>query len=87
MEILKISFIVLFVIYCVLMLAFALLEKRPIYTIIKFMVFGILVLVLINITSPLTKISLPVNLYTVLGSACMGVPGVITLLLLKIIFI
>ena len=87
MEIFKISFIVLFVIYCVLMLVFSLLEKRPIYTIIKFMVLGVAVLVLINITSPLTKISLPVNLYTVLGSACMGVPGVITLLLLKIIFI
>ena len=87
MEIFKISFIVLFVIYFVLMLVFALLEKRPISTIIKFMVLGVTVLVLINLTSPLTKISLPVNLYTVLGSACMGVPGVITLLLLKIIFI
>ena len=87
MEIFKISFIVLFVIYFVLMLVFALLEKRTISTIIKFMVLGVTVLVLINLTSPLTKISLPVNLYTVLGSACMGVPGVITLLLLKIIFI
>lgn len=87
MEILKISFIVLFVIYFILMFVFALLEKKPISTIVKFMVLGVSVLVLINVTSPLTKISLPVNLYTVLGSACMGVPGVITLLLLKIIFI
>lgn len=87
MEILKISFIVLFVIYFILMFVFALLEKKPISTIVKFMVLGVSVLVLINVASPLTKISLPVNLYTVLGSACMGVPGVITLLLLKIIFI
>ena len=87
MEILKISFIVLLVIYFILMFVFALLEKKPISTIVKFMVLGVSVLVLINVTSPLTKISLPVNLYTVLGSACVGIPGVITLLLLKIIFI
>lgn len=87
MEILKISFIVLFVIYCLLIISFALLEKRPIYTLIKFMVLGVSVLVLINLTSPLTNINLPINLYTVLGSACMGIPGVVALLVLQIIFI
>lgn len=87
MEILKIVFIVLLVIYSLLMLVFALLEKRPLYTLFMFMAVGVLVLLVVNLASPFTKISLPINLYTVIGSALCGVPGVITLLLLNIIFV
>ena len=87
MEILKLVFIIIFVIYGIFMLVFALLEKRPLYTLFMFMAFGVLVLLSLNLLSPITKITLPINTYTVAGSALCGVPGVITLLLLKLIFI
>lgn len=87
MDILKLVFIILFVIYGIFMLIFALLEKRPFYTLFMFMAFGVLVLLTLNLISPFTKIALPINPYTVAGSAVCGVPGVITLLLLKLIFI
>ncbi len=87
MEILKIVFIVLFVIYGIFVLVFSLLEKRPLYTIFMFMAVGVLTLLVINLLAPITKISLPINTYTVLGSAGFGIPGVIALLILRIIFI
>ena len=86
MEILKIITIAALVIYGILFLVFSLLEKRPVYTILLFMLVGVISMLVINITSSFTGIYIPLNLYTLLTSAFGGVPGVVTLLLLKIIF-
>lgn len=86
MEILKIITIAALVIYGILFLVFSLLEKRPVYTILLFMLIGVVSMLVINIISGFTGINIPLNLYTLLTSAFGGVPGVVTLLLLKIIF-
>ena len=86
MEILKIITIAALVIYGILFLVFSLLEKRQVYTILLFMLIGVVSMLVINIISGFTGINIPLNLYTLLTSAFGGVPGVVTLLLLKIIF-
>lgn len=74
-------------IYFIIAFVFSLFEKKPIKTLFMFAAIGVVALILVNLTSPFTKISLPINMYTIISSAAFSIPGVITLLILKIIFI
>ena len=84
---LKIIIICFFVIYGFLYLIFAVRTNKPIKTISFFAFLGIVGLAAVNITSKFSGVYIPVNVYTLGSSAFFGLPGTISLLLLKMMFI
>ncbi len=64
----------------------AILTKKPIRTLLGSALQGLCALAAVNVTGAFTGVSLGINVLT--GAFCVlgGVPGVITLLLLKVIF-
>lgn len=58
---------------------------RPLKSFLKHALLGIAAVVLINLTSRFTGVHMPVNWYTVVGSAVFGIPAVCGFLVLGII--
>lgn len=83
---LKIPLIILLSLSAFLILLFTLSGKKPFGTLLLNLFMGIVLLAIINLTSVYTGIYIPVNKYTVVGSGVFGVPSIIGLLLLNIIF-
>lgn len=85
MEILKYSAIALLGLSSLIILIFALRSGRPIKLLIMNVFFGILALVIINLTDDFTGVHIPVNQWTVTGGAVLGIPALCGFLVLKII--
>ena len=83
---LKIIFICLCVIYGFLYFIFAIGTNKPIKTIFFFAFWGIAGLTVVNFTFKFSGVYIPVNAYTLSTSAVLGLPGTLSLLLLKMIF-
>ncbi|MBE6761854.1 MAG: hypothetical protein E7551_06165 [Ruminococcaceae bacterium] len=84
---LKIIFICLCVVYGFLYFIFAVGTNKPFKTIIFYAFIGLAGLTLVNLTSKLSNVFIPINAYTLSISALLGLPGTISLLLLQMIFI
>lgn len=69
---------------CVLIAAFK--TRRPIRTLLGSALQGVCSLAAVNVTGMFTGVSLGLNLLSGITCVAAGVPGVITLLLLKLIF-
>lgn len=61
--------------------------KRPFRTMLITAFLGLVTLAVVCISGIFTGVTLPINIWTVSCSALGGVPGVITLLILKMIFV
>ncbi len=66
---------------------FCIKSKKPIFTMIFNAIIGLLVLCTVDFSAALTGVYIPINEYTVSGSAIFGIPAVILFLVLKFIFI
>lgn len=84
---LKIIFICFCVIYGFLYFIFAVGTNKPFKTIFLYAFLGVAGLVLVNLTSSFSGVYIPVNAYTLGSTAALGLPGTISLLMLKMIFI
>lgn len=84
---LKTVFICICVIYGFLYFIFAVGTKKPFKTIFFYAFLGVLGLIAVNITAKFSGVYIPVNTYTIASSAALGMPGTITLLILKTIFL
>lgn len=74
------------IIYFLVYIIFIMCCKKPIKTLFLFTVSGILSLLVVNLTTKFTGVSLPINPYTVGVSAAGGIAGTVALLIIKIIF-
>ena len=83
----KTVFIYLCVIYGFLYFIFAIGTKKPFKTIFFYAFLGVLGVIVVNLTAKYSGVYIPVNAYTLGSSAALGLPGTITLLVLKTIFI
>lgn len=83
----KVLIICLCFIYGFLYFIFAVATKKPFKTILFYAFLGLAGLMVVDLTSKFSGIYIPINPYTVGASAALGLPGTITLLLLRMIFI
>lgn len=81
----KIIFICICVIYGFLYFIFAAGTNKPFKTIIFHAFLGVGAIAIINLTSKFSGVYIPINPYTLTSSATLGLPGTISLLLIKII--
>ena len=86
MQFVKIFCIILLVIYAVILFVFAYKSGRFFKTLLTSALIGVLTMLIVNISARFTGVSLPVNLYTVLSSSCLGLPGVLGLLTIRLFF-
>lgn len=86
MQFIKIFSIILVCLYLLLLFIFAKKSGSFLRTLLLSALSGLLTMAVINILSGYTGVTLPVNLYTVLSSTALGVPGVLGLLTLRLYF-
>ncbi len=86
MEILKYCAIALLSVAAIIIICLALKSGRPFKYIIINAVIGILSVVLVDVTSRFTGVHIPINEWTLSGSAVYGIPAVCGLLILQILF-
>ncbi len=87
MQILKIVFIVLCVLYSLFYLYTAFKIQKPIKTILFYAFVGVITLFIINLTSSFTGVCININKYTLIGSCATSLPGIITFLILNLVFV
>ena len=83
---LKIILICVGLIYGFLYFIFAAVTKKPFKTIFLYAFLGVAGIILVNLTSKFSGVYIPINAYTLGSSAALGIPGTMSLLLLRIIF-
>lgn len=71
--------------FVILILAFS--GKKPFRTLFLNAVIGICAVAAIKLTAKYTGVQIPINKFTVVGSAVFGLPSVIGFLVLKLIFL
>ena len=86
MNILKIISIITIIFISVIFLVL-IFQKKAIKRFIINIILGIILLVLIDLTSEFTSVYIPINKYTFLGSISFGVSGIILFLVLQLIFL
>lgn len=86
LQFLKISFIILFVVYSVTLLIMCYKSGKTIKTLLLSALSGIGTMTVVNLLSYFTGVTIAVNLYTVLTSLFLGIPGVLGLLVIRIFF-
>ena len=86
MQIIKYLLIALIVIYDIIFLVFLSKSKKPIKTLLVSLTVGIVTLTVVNLTAAFTGVSLSINAWTVGGSAIFGLPGVLSMLLIRMFF-
>ena len=84
---LKYFAITLLIVSLLILFVFIFINKKPIRTLLINIIFGVLILTVINLTKRVSGIYIPVNWYTVLGACLYGIPFVIGFLLFNLIFI
>lgn len=83
----KYFYIILIVISALLIFVFALCSKKPLKTLILSSAIGLVLIILINLTSKYTNVHIPINWYTCTGGVMFGIPAIIGFLILNLIFI
>lgn len=83
----KTIFICLSVIYGFLYFILAVATKKPFKTMLFYAFLGVATLTIVNLTAKFSGVYIPVNAYTIGSSAALGLPGTITLLILRVIFV
>ncbi|MBQ6826146.1 MAG: pro-sigmaK processing inhibitor BofA family protein [Clostridia bacterium] len=86
MEILKYIVISLLSLSAFIIFCFAVKSKKTLKTLFLNGFMGVCLLAIIDLTSRFTGVHIPINLYTVAGSAVFGIPALIGFLLLGFIF-
>lgn len=86
MQFIKIFSIILMCLYFILLLVFAKKSGAFMRTLLLSALSGVVAMAVINVFSKFTGVTLPVNPYTVLSSAALGLPGVLGLLTLRLFF-
>ncbi len=86
MQLFKISFIILFVVYCIILLCLCAKSGRLFKTLLLSMLSGLLVMTFVNLTSRFSGVNMPVNFWTVSGAVTFGIPGVLGMLVLRLFF-
>ena len=86
MQFLKISFIILLVVYLLLILVFSAKTGKMLKTLLLSVASGLAVMAVINILSRFTGVDISVNAWTIGSSAVFGIPGVLGLLVLRMFF-
>ncbi len=87
MEILKYGGIAVIAIGALVLLIFAVKTGKPFKSLILNAFIGITVMAVIDLTAKFTGVHIPVNWYTVTGSAVFGIPAVCGYLILPLIFL
>ena len=87
MEILKYSILILLGVSAFIIFIFSAKSKKFFKTLFLNAVLGLFFLSVINLTDNFTGVNIPVNEYTVTGSAVFGLPALCGFLALKFIFI
>lgn len=86
MDFLKYGAIIVLAVTELIILILAIKTRKPFKCLFLNALCGILVIVLLNLTKKYTGVLIPVNEYTVIGSATLGIPAVIGFLVLNLIF-
>lgn len=83
----KIVLISLLVIYFLIYLLLAAKTGKPFKTMFLYSFLGVLGMTLVNVFSYLSGVYIPINGYSVGFSAALGLPGTVTLLIVRLIFL
>ncbi len=86
MQFVRISFIIILVIYLILLCYFAYKNGKIIKTLLLSALSGISVFAVVNLLSHFTGVGIPINGWTASASAIFGIPGVLGLLILRLFF-
>lgn len=86
MQFVKIFSIILVCLYLLVLSIFAKKSGSFLGTLLLSAVSGVVTMAVINLSSKFTGVVLPVNMYTVGGSALFGIPGVLGLLVIRLFF-
>lgn len=87
MEILKYGGITVLAVGALALLIFAVKGGKPFKRLLLNAFMGIAVMAVIDLTAKFTGVHIPINQYTVAGSAVFGIPAVCGYLILPLIFI
>ena len=87
MEILKYGGIAVIAIGALVLLIFAAKTGKPFKSLLLNAFIGIAVMAVIDLTAKFTGVHIPVNWYTVTGSAVFGIPAICSYLILPLIFL
>ena len=87
MQLFKILLIIFYALYLILLLIFCKKAGRFYFTFILNALLGVVLLTLINLTSRFSGLYIPVNEYSLLASATLGIPGTAALLIINLIFL
>lgn len=85
MQILKICFIIILVVYVLLLLYFSYKNGKIIRSVLLSALIGIITFTVVNLLSGFSGVGIPVNAWTLGSSATFGLPGVLGLLLMRMI--
>lgn len=83
---LKYLVIALLCIYAIILLVFVFRSRKPVKTLILTASVGLITLTVVNLLSSYTGVGLNVNVLTVGGSAVFGIPGVFSMLIIRMFF-
>ena len=86
MQFIKISFIILLVVYLCVFLYFCHKNGKFFKTLLLSCLSGLLTFTIVNLLSHFTGVNLPVNAWTTGTSALFGIPGVFGLLTVRMFF-
>lgn len=84
---LKITFLILIFFYALIFIFLTLKTKRFMFSVVMNALLGVLLMTIINLTSKFLGVKIPVNEFSFLISSFLGVPGIILILLINIIFL
>lgn len=87
MTVVQIVLISLVSIYCLGYLYYLIKSQKPLRTFLLMALYSLMLYAIVNLTAFATGIYLPVNLYTVIGTATGGVPVFLAFLGLRYIFV
>lgn len=86
MSILKICMIIGGCLYALVAFVFLVRTKKPLRSLLLSAAIGLISLLIIHFTEPLSGVGLPLNPWTALCSAAAGIPGVLLLLGMRMIW-
>ena len=76
---------ILILLFGFIIILFSVFNKKPLRTLIFNAFLGVGLLAIINLTSFFTKIYIPLNLYTLVGTTAFGIPAVFCFLILNLL--
>lgn len=86
MQILKISLIVIFIVYVIILLGLCYKSKKFLKSLIISSFIGLFAFMFLQLLSPVLNIKIPLNMFSVSVSAILGIPGIAGMLILNLLF-